>query len=192
MINFFQLENVMEADWVERLLAFTEASQGNFVPTTTATQEMEYRKSQVLFAFEPFETDLMNRVMQLHGQAMAGLQMTPFPISQIERQLTRSGGGEYYRVHNDNGSPDCANRRLTYVYYYSRPDAFVDGQLKLYDMYAEGGYWRWNQEKYQLVTPKPNSIVFFESYYMHEVLPVMTFEDGFMDARFTINGWLRD
>jgi Rps23 Pro-64 3,4-dihydroxylase Tpa1-like proline 4-hydroxylase len=39
----------------------------------------------------------------------------PFSISQIESQMTSHNDGNYYKIHNDNGSPDTATRELTYV-----------------------------------------------------------------------------
>ena len=43
----------------------------------------------------------------------------------------------------------------------------------------------------RLIEPRNNSIIFFLSRYMHEVLPVSCPSQSFADSRFTVNGWVR-
>jgi Rps23 Pro-64 3,4-dihydroxylase Tpa1-like proline 4-hydroxylase len=40
------------------------------------------------------------------------------------------------------------------------------------------------------LTPPQNSIVFFPSSYLHEVMPVSCPSRAFADSRLTVNGWL--
>jgi hypothetical protein len=46
-------------------------------------------------------------------------------------------------------------------------------------------------DAYVDVEPRHNSIIFFPSEYMHEVMPVICPSREFVDSRFTINGWVR-
>ena len=119
------------------------------------------------------------------------LNIPPFPIADIEVQLTAHNDGNYYKVHNDNGSPDTATRVFTYVYYFYRePKPFSGGELLIYDSKIENNFYV-QADSCQTVEPHNNSIVFFLSRYLHEVLPVRCPSKAFADSRFTINGWLR-
>ncbi len=118
--------------------------------------------------------------------------MPSFPISQIETQLTAHSDGHYYQIHNDNGSSDTANRKLTYVYYYRQEaNSFSGGELRLYDSKLENNYLV-KADSFKDIEPRHNSIIFFPSYCMHEVLPIHCPSRKFVDSRFTINGWVRD
>ncbi|MBE9012911.1 2OG-Fe(II) oxygenase, partial [Pseudanabaenaceae cyanobacterium LEGE 13415] len=46
-------------------------------------------------------------------------------------------------------------------------------------------------ESYQEIQPINNSIIFFPSHFLHEVLPVSCPSRQFADSRFTLNGWIR-
>jgi Rps23 Pro-64 3,4-dihydroxylase Tpa1-like proline 4-hydroxylase len=117
--------------------------------------------------------------------------MPPFVVSQIEAQLTAHNDGQFYKVHNDNGSQDTATRELTYVYYfYQDPKPFTGGELVIYDSKVQNNYYV-QAESYKMVEPRNNSIVFFLSRYMHEVLPIRCPSQEFVNSRFTINGWIR-
>jgi Rps23 Pro-64 3,4-dihydroxylase Tpa1-like proline 4-hydroxylase len=62
--------------------------------------------------------------------------------------------------------------------------------LLIYDSKIENNFYV-NADSYQAVEPRNNSIVFFLSRYLHEVLPVSCPSKAFADSRFTINGWVR-
>jgi SM-20-related protein len=47
-------------------------------------------------------------------------------------------------------------------------------------------------ETYTDVEPHNNSILFFPSYVLHEVLPIRCPSGAFADGRFTLNGWVLD
>jgi Rps23 Pro-64 3,4-dihydroxylase Tpa1-like proline 4-hydroxylase len=122
---------------------------------------------------------------------IARLGIASFPIGQIESQLTAHNDGHYYKAHNDSGSPDTASRELTYVYYFNRePKQFSGGELRIYDSRIENNFFI-KAESYKTIEPINNSIVFFLSRYIHEVLPIRCPSQQFADSRFTINGWVR-
>lgn len=172
-----------------RLMAYTLANEQRFIATSTATAESNYRESAALYDFPEF-ADLMRRAIrkilsEVHGQ------LNCKPLSQtIEAQLTSHNDKNFYKIHNDNGSPDSAQRELTYVYYFhGHPKAFSGGELKVYDSRVENGYYV-AADSSQLIEPRDNRIVFFLSRYMHEVLPISCPTRKFADSRFTINGWV--
>lgn len=175
----------------QQLLDYVCRKQADFVPTTTSTNADNYRRSLVLHSFPEFRDLIVNKVQKLIPDVLSKLNMKAFPIGEIESQLTMHNDGNFYKVHNDNGSPDTATRTLTYVYYFNRePKAFSGGELVIYDSKIEGRYYV-KAETFKTVEPRNNIIVFFHSRYMHEVLPVKCDSKDFADSRFTINGWVR-
>ena len=134
---------------------------------------------------------ILKRIQAIIPDILSKLNLSPFSVSQIESQLTAHNDGNYYKLHNDNGSPDTATRELTYVYYfYQEPKPFSGGELLVYDSKIENNVYV-NAETFKTVEPRNNSIIFFLSRYMHEVLPVNCPSQAFGDSRFTINGWVR-
>lgn len=107
----------------------------------------------------------------------------PFKPSGFELQITASGDGQFFKVHTDNGSPDTATRRLTFVHYFllNEPRQFTGGELQLQ-----------LPDREITILPHHNSIVFFPSHLWHEVKPVSCPSALFADSRFTANGWIRD
>jgi Rps23 Pro-64 3,4-dihydroxylase Tpa1-like proline 4-hydroxylase len=107
----------------------------------------------------------------------------------IECQGTAHLDGGYFQIHNDSGSKETATRLMTFVYYFaSKPDSFLGGELKIYESGADKTGHRAN---FVLVQPTDNTIVFFPSGALHEVLPTYVPSKKFSDSRFTVNGWIR-
>ncbi|HEY9626670.1 MAG TPA: 2OG-Fe(II) oxygenase [Coleofasciculaceae cyanobacterium] len=174
-----------------QLLSYVQKQEAAFVNTSTSTGDLSHRRSLVLYEFPEFSTLIHTRIQSLLAEVLAKFGFADLPISQIESQLTAHNDGHYYRVHNDNGSPDTASRELTYVYYFNRePKRFSGGELRIYDSRIENNFFV-RAESYKTIEPRNNSIVFFLSRYMHEVLPIRCPSGKFAASRFTINGWVR-
>jgi len=184
-----QVPSVLSPDEHANLLDFVRRSEAGFVGTTTSTQRGSYRESSVLYHFAPFDELLRNKVRQLLPAVCAALKID-LPTGNIEAQLTSHNDRNYYKVHNDSGSADTAHRVLTFVYYFHRqPKAFSGGELRVYDHKVHNGY-HYAADTYRTIEPTDNSIVFFASEEMHEVLNVSCPSQQFLDSRFTINGWV--
>lgn len=189
--RYLQFDNFLTPDEHQRLLEYAIQRQSEFVPTTTFTKEANYRESVVLYSFPEFAELMRERVRQVFPDVATQMGLTPFEISQIEAQLTAHNDGNFYKVHNDNGSPDTRSRELTYVYYFYRePKPFTGGELVIYDSQVRNNYYV-KADTFKTVEPRNNSIVFFLSRYLHEVLPIHCPSQEFADSRFTINGWVR-
>jgi Rps23 Pro-64 3,4-dihydroxylase Tpa1-like proline 4-hydroxylase len=189
--HFIQLDNFLTDEELQRLVNFTLERENEFVSTTTSTGDLDYRKSVVLHSFPEFSELIAKRIREVAPDVRSKLGIPQFAITQIEAQLTGHNDGNYYKVHNDNGSADTATRELTYVYYFYRePKGFSGGELVIYDSKIENNYYV-KADSYHTVEPRNNSIVFFASRYMHEVLPIHCPSRQFADSRFTINGWIR-
>lgn len=192
--QYVQIDNFLTQEEKDQLLAYTLQRESAFVGTSTTTSSQhypDYRNSQVLYSFPEFHELIVSRIQGILPDITNKLGIPLFPISQIEAQLTAHNDGDYYKVHNDNGSSETASRELTYVYYFYRePKPFLGGELVIYDSSIENNYYV-KAESFKTVEPRNNSIVFFLSRYMHEVLPVNCPSKAFTDSRFTINGWVR-
>lgn len=189
--EYVQIDHFLTAEECDRLWNYVLRHQSEFVSTQTSTQASNYRESVVLYAFPEFADLISQRIHQMFPDIISKLGIPSFQISQVEAQLTAHNDGNFYKIHNDNGSPDTATRELTYVYYfYQEPKPFSGGELVIYDSKIENNYYV-QAETFRTVEPRNNSIVLFLSRYMHEVLPVCCPSQQFADSRFTINGWLR-
>lgn len=186
-----QIDNFLTSEQQKRLIDYVLQQESAFLPTTTSTGAADYRRSWVLHSFPEFASLTSERIQAVIPDVFSKLSIQPFSISQIEAQLTAHNDGNYYKIHNDSGSADTATRVLTYVYYFYRePKPFTGGELLIYDSKVENNFYV-KAESFKTVEPRNNSIVFFLSRYMHEVLPVSCPSQSFADSRFTINGWIR-
>lgn len=178
------------ADWL-RLLDYVAQREADFVPTSTMTGELDYRKSWVLYDFPEWRDRIADTVQLLLPQVIQRLKLELFIPEQIEIQLTAHNHGNYYKIHNDNGNAEVANRIISYVYYFHRePKPYRGGELKLYDLVAQDGLYQAGNAPVTIAPPN-NSLVLFPSHFMHEVLPVDCPSGHFLDSRFTLNGWVR-
>ena len=193
--QYVQIDNFLTQEEKDQLLAYTWQRELAFVGTSTTTNSQhypDYRNSQVLYSFPEFNELIVSRIQAILPDITNKLGIPLISISQIEAQLTAHNDGDYYKVHNDNGSSETATRQLTYVYYFYRePKPFSGGELLIYDSKIENNYYV-KAESFKTVEPRNNSIVFFLSRYLHEVLPVSCPSKAFTDSRFTINGWVRN
>lgn len=169
---------------VEQIRSVTRENKDKFVPTTVSTGVPGYRKSQVLWHYNYMElyqafTDRMRQVMPIISQRFE------LPDQyDLELQLTISGDGDYFKRHQDNGTPDTQLRVLTYVYYFCMTDTpvppFSGGELVIEP-----------PEGVVTIDPRHNSLVVFRSEYWHEVMPVSVPYKIWSDSRCTLNGWVR-
>ncbi|RCJ26133.1 proline hydroxylase [Nostoc minutum NIES-26] len=188
---YIQIDNFLAPNEHELLIKYVLERESDFVSTSTSTNDINYRRSMVLYSFPEFSELIVKRIQTIIPDVISKLGLPSFAISQIESQLTAHNDGNYYKIHNDNGSPETATRELTYVYYFYRePKPFSGGELLIYDSKIENNFYV-NAESFKTVEPRNNSIVFFISRYMHEVKPVICPSKAFADSRFTINGWVR-
>ncbi|HEY9637935.1 MAG TPA: 2OG-Fe(II) oxygenase [Coleofasciculaceae cyanobacterium] len=192
--QYVQIDQFLSPEEQEQLLTYTKQRESDFV-STGATTNTEYypdhRNSFVLYTFPNFSELIVSRIRAIIPDVLRKLGAPLFSISTIEAQLTVHKDSNYYKIHNDNGSPETATRELTFVYYFYRePKQFSGGELLIYDTRIENNRY-FKADSFKTVEPRNNSIVFFQSCYLHEVLPVSCPSQAFADSRFTVNGWVR-
>ncbi len=188
-----QIEDFLSRASQQLLLNYAITNRNEYAETGPATNNQfyrDYRDSLVIY-YPQHTAILLQRLEEVLPQVMQNLGLPAFEVAQIETQLTAHNDGNYYKVHNDNSSEDTSTRQLTYVYYFYRePKAFSGGELAIYGPPMHGGQAQAGAP-YELVEPRNNSIVFFPSDYLHEVLPVQCASREFANSRFTVNGWIR-
>lgn len=185
-----RIENFLAPVQVETLLARCVDARHRFVPSTVTSGEPGYRESLILFDVDsvaPGWAELIRAVLPLLQRAYQLPERQP---DDVELQLTVHGDGGYFKVHQDNATPDTASRTISFVYYFASDTAsFSGGELLIHDSpVAEPGRY---VSSFHTVTPTLNSLVCFPSGVWHEVRPVTVPGDRFEDGRFTVNGWLR-
>ena len=189
--RYAQIDNFLTAAEKNKLIKYVLAKESQFVTTSTSTNADDYRRSMVLHSFPEFSELMVNRIKAILPDVLRKLNIPSFPLGEIEAQLTMHNDNNFYKLHNDSGSPDTATRFFTYVYYFYRePKGFSGGELQIYDSKIENNFYV-ADATFRTVEPRNNSIVFFLSRYMHEVLRVSCPSKAFADSRFTINGWVR-
>ncbi|MEA5510813.1 2OG-Fe(II) oxygenase [Crocosphaera sp. UHCC 0190] len=191
--KYYQIDNFLSPKENQKLLEIALQYSDNFIGSTTSTQASDYRKSAVLYAtfFPEFYQIIRQKLLGMIGGILKQLNHPSFSISEVEMQLTAHNDGCYYKIHNDSGSPETCTREFTYVYYFYRePKSFSGGELRIYETDLQETSLE-RHENFQIVEPRNNSIVFFDSRSKHEVMPVSCSSRIFANSRFTINGWLR-
>jgi SM-20-related protein len=190
--RYVRIPDFLSADENERVLEFAFERESEFKKAAVSTGKEGYRSSRVLHSLDGLDIDLEGRIREIAPEVLCHLALGVPAESSLEAQVTVHTTGGYYRVHNDNGSPETANRLLTYVYYFHRePAGFTGGELRLYDLKYSDGFIV-AADTYFDLAPSNNMIIFFPSSVLHEVRPIDCPSGAFADGRFTVNGWLRD
>lgn len=187
-----QIDGFLSPEAQGQLLKFVQDSQAQFVTSELGIANKDlaiHRRSLVLEYFPEFEKLFNQKIAAILPDIFSKLGLPNFTIAHLETQLTAHNDGDYYRIHNDNGTTESSDRILTYVYYfYQEPKAFSGGELRIYetDITTQIYYG----DSFQTIEPRNNSIVFFPSAYMHEVVKIHCPSQEFAHSRFTINGWV--
>jgi Rps23 Pro-64 3,4-dihydroxylase Tpa1-like proline 4-hydroxylase len=197
-----QIDNFLTNEEYHQCLEATLTSESSFLfsqvlkefnhneDESSKDYDFHYRHSLICNCKLPELTDLITqRIQEKLPDLLKQLGIAPFLIApRLETQLTAHNDGHYFKPHVDDGVPETAGRMISFVYYFYRePKLFTGGQLRVFN--------RSPQETtgtlgYKLIEPRNNSIVFFPSRYIHEVLPVNCPSKAFADSKFTINGWI--
>jgi Rps23 Pro-64 3,4-dihydroxylase Tpa1-like proline 4-hydroxylase len=182
------LEELLVWEELSALMAYARAREGDFRPSGVVAGSdpayREHRRSRVLLDAGPFHGIVSDRIRFYFDRIVRALGLARFEVSRVESQITASGDGDYFRLHDDNTRGCPPSRAVSYVYFFHRePKPFQGGELVLH---GAGGVTT-------SVVPAQNEVVFFPSACLHEVLPVRSPPGsfgGFADSRFTVNGWV--
>jgi Rps23 Pro-64 3,4-dihydroxylase Tpa1-like proline 4-hydroxylase len=185
-----QLDGFLTPSEVAWLMELTFAAESRFVKSRLSDHRDDYRDSLMLSAPHEVWELVTGKIRAVMPDVMPRLRVGRFTVGNIDCQITASVDGSYFKAHTDAGVNETIKRQLTYVYYFNRePKGFTGGELRIYDDTLNNGKLA-ATEFFQVVEPRHNSIVFFQSAVMHEVMPVSIPSKQFRDARFTVNGWV--
>lgn len=193
------LEEFLAPGEMAALREFASAHEDEFVASEVLSddedghQDSQVRRSRVLFEVDDIRWLITDRVMAVYPWVVQRLGQQPFDVGQLELQVTSSNDGEWFKAHRDSGHGPVQSRWLTFVYYCHRePRPFSGGELRMFGAADDGADADDPDVQAHALTvcPPQNSIVFFPSHYLHEVMPVSCPSGRFEDSRLTVNGWL--
>ena len=163
-----------------------------------AGSDIELRRSRVIVApgralRSMFVPHLRNAILAASGQTSAeadidavdqsAADLGAVTFSKIEIQLTASGDGDFYGLHEDGGPDRYSHRDISFVYFVcTSPGCFTGGELHLVDAGPSAPE--------QIIEPLDNRLVLFPSRRRHEIRPVKVPSLEFRHSRFTLNGWV--
>jgi SM-20-related protein len=187
-----QIDNFLTTEENHHLLEYALQHESDFVSSLTVDLDdtfhlsPNHRRSLMLPSCPDIAELVIHRIHQVFPEVRNQLLLPSFPIAGIDASLTAHNDGHFYRLHKDNNSIRLATREITFVYYFCKdPKPFTGGELRIYYNQVDK-----NLFAFQLIEPRNNSIVFFPSRYLHEILPVNCPSQNFAESRFTINGWI--
>jgi Rps23 Pro-64 3,4-dihydroxylase Tpa1-like proline 4-hydroxylase len=174
------------------MLAHAMQLQDKFGAGTTVDGVVNSRQNLAILDFceHAHSTLLVNRLLTWFPLMVSTLGIVPFPIREVESQLTANNDGHYYRAHLDADAQTLQHRVLTCVYYFSKqPAQFNGGALRIYDKQISGGQVS-QAQTYQEVEPVSNRMVVFPSNSYHELMPIRCPSRKFEDSRFAVTNWI--
>lgn len=187
-----QLDNFLTAEENHQLLEYALQHESDFVSSLTVDLDdtfhlsQNHRRSLMLPSCPDVASLVIHRIHQVFPEVRNQLLLPSFPIAGIDASLTAHNDGHFYKLHKDNNSIRLATREITFVYYFCKETKpFTGGELRIYYNQVKKNLFAFKQ-----IEPRNNSIVFFPSHYLHEILPVHCPSHHFADSRFTINGWI--
>jgi SM-20-related protein len=174
------------------VMEYAVLKQKNFQASGVEAGPEGYRRSEVLMKLDDLGIDFEAQIRALLPEVCQYFGLVLPEDFAFEMQMTTHADGGHFKIHNDNGSPGTASRFLTYVYYFHRmPLGFSGGSLRLYDD-SRADPLNWVPvATFAEIKPENNTLLFFPSRHVHEVLPTLSRTGNFADGRFTINGWIR-
>lgn len=185
------------ANWLgqhmaERLLEFAQSHRDGLRETrvwNSAKAEGEVKLDSRRSWQIKFQGGLRDEV-GAHARAllpdMCGqLGTTRFEPRELEIELVAHCDGAFFREHQDRLGAPRLSRLISAVYYFHRlPKSFSGGALRIYPIAGSK-----SANEFVEIEPINDTLVFFPSWFPHEVLPVNCPSGRFEDSRFAINCW---
>lgn len=119
------------------------------------------------------------------------LGLPSFAIDRIEIKLTNHVNGGFFKTHCDNRAGYCeAGRAITWLYYFGEEvPRFRGGALYLQD--SKPTEELLSPAWFTTVTPRPNRLVAFPSWFYHAVGPMHLPVSDFRAGRFAVSSHVR-
>jgi SM-20-related protein len=150
--------------------------------------DLTIRRSSKLTKLGALNNELQVRVQASLPLMFQQLGSAPFVPTWLELEMVVHGDGAFFARHCDTiMQPNrLSHRAISAVYYFHRlPKSFSGGVLRLYSVSGSG-----KEGSFVDIEPTNDSLIFFPSWFPHEVMPVACPSGRFEDSRFAINCWL--
>lgn len=175
---------------VSRAAQFEDATISLYTNQHSSTPVPQLRRSRVLNVIAEIMPLFLPKLEKIQPRFATDLRMPKLALKKLECQITAHGDGDFFNTHIDNGLPDIAHRRISYVYYIHRePKQFRGGTLRFYNTLLENGANNCGRHASDY-DPARNSLIVFPSHCHHEVTPITLNSSALADQRLTVNGWL--
>ncbi|MEN9232180.1 MAG: 2OG-Fe(II) oxygenase [Thermostichus sp. DG02_5_bins_236] len=197
--KYIKIDDFLPAEINQAILAKAIACQEQFIPAksysknNTEAESLKFRRSVRLDLahFQEYGSLLREKTLAVAPKIFAELGIETFDIQIFEMEMIASHDGCYFTPHTDNSYPQTAFRQVSCVYYFHKdPKPYRGGELRIYDTQRRRPDPPLMHGAYDEVVPSNNSMVFFLSSCLHEILPVFSPSQALADSRFTINTWL--
>jgi SM-20-related protein len=188
-----RLENFLGEAVAGQILRQVVARQEEFQPSRIGSDlegrlDLSFRVSKKLRHPGALGTEVELAVAEILPEVLAEMKIGRIQSYRLETELVWHGNGAFFKPHIDTKlyeNNHLSSRVLSAVYYLHRkPKPFRGGQLRLYPLSPA------EIERYRDVEPVSDSVVFFPSWFPHEVLPVHSDSEAFADGRFAVNCWV--
>jgi SM-20-related protein len=184
-------------DWlgtkaVERLLAYAKSNADLFEDSDLGSGKERRIDHTVRISktldLGALRSEVRTKVRHLLPAMFETLGYQPF-TPKFETELVAHGHGAFFARHIDTDLYDerhGSRRVISAVYYFhSMPKAFSGGALRIHSLCASG-----ETGPFVDIAPDNDTLVFFPSWFPHEVLPIRCPSGQFQDSRFAINCWI--
>lgn len=196
---FLRMTSFLTHTQRERLLALTRKDKASFVPARVTDAENGKKGRvypEVRHALHPgpqatreVRRWFVPKLRRLVPRVAAHLQLGQLNNRFFELEITAYLSSGLFRMHSDSQPPND-NRIISYVcYFHEEPRRFNGGELLLHDCCR--GSVQANPSCFTRFDPVGNSVVFFPSDCLHQVLRVDCPEDSLRNGRLSVNGWVR-
>jgi SM-20-related protein len=187
-----RIDNWLGPQMVRRLLDFAQTHRNDFrasgvwsVHDGTKKIDLTIRRSYKLKFLGELRDKLQASAAAALAEMCRQLGSEQFEASSFEIEMVAHGDGAFFAEHRDRG-PHQRRRLISAVYYFYRhPKSFSGGVLRIYPIAG-----REKSDAFAEIEPVNDTLVFFPSWFPHEVLPVHCPSGQFEDSRFAINCWI--
>jgi SM-20-related protein len=195
-----RIDNWLGLELSRRLFDFAQTRREDFYTSVVGHKEtsridLNIRRSIAITDLGDLKQELRTRIRAVLPAIFQQLGTQAFAPGKIEVQMVAHGDGAFFTEHRDTilegddsveGRKFVLHRVISAVYYFHRlPKAFSDGVLRIYPLAG-----RQNSKDFIEIEPTNDTLVFFPSWFPHEVLPVSCPSGRFEDSRFAINFWV--
>ena len=183
--RYGSISNWLGTVMVARLLSFAQTSRDDFKASDVGYGESNRidparRRSSKLKPLGELESELRVSAQAALPSMFEHLGYNPFDPARIELEMIAHGDGAFFLRHADTviRREMTSYRAISAVYYFHRlPKSFSGGVLRLHSIGSK-------EASFVDIEPTNDRLIFFPSWFPHEVTPVVCPSGRFEDFSF--------